>query len=320
MSVRKKPEGKEWEDFVDKWYGSNHIAKVNLAREQDVTYEVAKHWISESGATRHRTIPTPVVNLYGDRQNTPSSLTTKPGVSRAVVLGDTHSPYQDNEVVEGVEHFLGEIKPDYLFYNGDLNDFYQVSDFSKDPARLAYLQDDIDVTTSMFKRHRDLLPEAKLVFIEGTHENRWFKYLQDKAPAVSKLRGSSIPALYNLKGLGIEHALFERGVLVNQTFLIIHGDIVSKHSGATAKAHYEKNGGSGICNHTHRLGSFFHRSRFGTFGWWENGCLCQLNPDWVINPNWQQGFSVISFEDTGRFFVEQVPIIDGRFIYGGKLY
>ncbi len=321
--LKKKPTGKQWQEFVDQWYNLDHEGKVKLCFDNGVSYETGRHWLSDSGDARPITTnkePVHIFSPYGDKPNVPTELKTKKGLSRAVIMGDTHNPYQDDKVVNVVEQCLEDIQPDYLFYNGDLNDFYQVSDFSKDPARLSSLQEDIDLTIKMFERHKYIVPNVKMVFIEGTHENRWFKYLQDKAPAISKLRGTTIPALYMLDKFEIEYVTFERGVLINSTFLILHGDVASKHSAATARVHYEKNGGSGICNHTHRLGSFFHRSRFGTFGWWENGCLCRLDPDWIINPNWQHGFSVITFEDTGRFFVEQVPIVENKFIYGGKLY
>jgi hypothetical protein len=48
--------------------------------------------------------------------------------------------------------------------------------------------------------------------------------------------------------------------------------------------------------------------------------MCSLDPDWITNPNWQQGFSIITFEDGGRYFVEQIPVMKNKFIYGGRIY
>ena len=315
----KRPEGAEWQKFVEAWYGNGTIGKQELCILYGVSIGTGRHWISDTGSTQKKQTVFPPAPVE-QRSNEPTRLTTKKGLVKAAILGDFHHPYQDSDVVLAVEGFLKATQPDYLIYNGDVNDFYQVSDFSQDPRRLGQLQDDIDITTTMFKRQHELCPEAKQIFIEGTHENRWFKYLQKHAPAVSQLRGTTISALYQLAELGIEYVPFERGLLINGSFLIIHGDIANKHSSATAKAHFEKNGGSGICNHTHRLGSYYKRDRYKTHGWWENGCLCSLNPDWLTNPDWQQGFSLITFEDTGRYFVEQIPIIKNKFIYGGRVY
>jgi hypothetical protein len=262
---------------------------------------------------------TPKEDLYKD-SNSMTFLQTMTGSSTAVVVGDYHAPYQDSNVTDLVRKFIVALKPLYLIFNGDLTDFYQVSSYSKDPSRIGQLQTDLNITTNMLYMFRKALPRTEIYLLDGTHEVRWQKYLQEKAPAVSGLTATTIEQLYTLNDLGIHHVGYERGLLINKTFMITHGDIALKHSSWTAKALYERHGGSGMCNHTHRGGSYYVRNRFGTYGWWENFCLCTLNPDWTQNPNWQQGFSVVSFQDNGRFFVEQIPIIDNKFIYGGTLY
>lgn len=57
MASKKKPEGEAWDSFVDGWYKADHEGKVRLAVSVRTTYETAKHWISESGATRKRVRP-----------------------------------------------------------------------------------------------------------------------------------------------------------------------------------------------------------------------------------------------------------------------
>lgn len=48
MVQRKKPVGKEWEIFATDWADADHATKVRMAEEAGVTYDTAKHWISES--------------------------------------------------------------------------------------------------------------------------------------------------------------------------------------------------------------------------------------------------------------------------------
>ena len=57
MAKRKRPEGKDWEDFVEDWYVCKHQGKVSLAEDFGVSYDTAKHWVSESGATRKQVEP-----------------------------------------------------------------------------------------------------------------------------------------------------------------------------------------------------------------------------------------------------------------------
>jgi len=321
MVARKKPIGEEYTQFVERWKLLDHQGKVNLANEYEVSYETAKAWVSHGDTPTRLAVPKQERSFTEPevRSNVPVRLNTGQKMTTTVVLGDTHNPYQDNATLAAVERFLGDFQPNFLIYNGDINDFYQVSVFDKDPDRLGKLQSDLDVTTDMFARHSALMPMTTKVFVEGTHENRWFKYLRLHAPALAHLNSTNITELYKLKEFEMTYVPFERGLLINDLFLVLHGDIVSIHSSYTAKRHYEKHGGCGICNHTHRGGSYYKRDMFGTWGWWENFCLCQLNPDWIQNPDWTQGFSVIYFLGD-RFWVEQVPIIKSQFIYGGKLY
>jgi len=259
------------------------------------------------------------VRLQVPPPNMPLKLNTGTEMVTFAVVGDTHCPYQDDKTVVNVESFLEEIQPDYLVYNGDINDFYQVSVFDKDPSRLGSLQEDLNVTTDMFERHNTILPNAKKLMVAGTHENRWFKFLRLHAPALANLDATNVTELYKLDKFNITFVPFEQGILINDVFLLLHGNIVSSHSSYTAKRHYERSGGNGMCNHTHRGGSYYKRDRFGIWGWWENFCLCNLNPDWIQNPDWSQGFSLIHFIDN-HFWVEQIPIIGHAFIYGGKVY
>lgn len=259
---------------------------------------------------------TPKIETY-----TPIEITT-PANKHTVfaITNDYQIPYQDKRIVRLMERFLAEVVvPDYLIYTGDIPDFYQISKFDKNPNRLDALQADVSQTKVMLRRHDQLLPNTKKFWLDGNHEYRLQKFLWTSAQALSSLRCLTIPELFGLEEFGIPYVPYEHGLMVNGLFLIVHGDIASIHSGYTAKRMYEKHGGCGICGHCHRMGSFYKRDRFGTWGWWENGCLCDLNPDYIKNPNWVQGFSLIHFFGK-RFWVEQIPIIGGAFVYGGKKY
>jgi len=252
--------------------------------------------------------------------NVPLKLTLPNGMETGVIIGDTHYPFEDKRTMKLINRFLVETQPDFLIYNGDLSDFYQLSVFAKDPARIPDLQKDINKVRGMFEYHKLMLPHTKRILIQGTHEYRFQKFLWSRAAELAGLDCMTVHELYGLDDYGIQDIPFEQGLLINDIFLVLHGDIASVHSGYTAKRQYEKNGGCGMCNHTHRGGSFYKTDRFGTWGWWENFCLCSLDPDWIKNPNWQQGFSLVHFTGHKRFWVEQVPIIGHKFLYRGELY
>jgi len=53
----------------------------------------------------------------------------------------------------------------------------------------------------------------------------------------------------------------------------------------------------------------------------EQGCLCSLKPNYLVNPNWQHGFCVFwKKPDKPRFQVMPVVIPDYEFFFGGKSY
>jgi len=235
------------------------------------------------------------------------------------VINDTHNPFQDQRALREVELFLEELQPGLFIKAGDAGDFYPLSKFDKNPNRKDTLQDDCDSVKRMNTRQRSILPNTRIIDEEGNHCDRLRRFLWTEGRKLSSLRDLSLDRLYGLSENDIEHIPYEEGVLINGKFMVTHSDIIRAHSAYTAKGMSDKHGGSGIHGHTHRLGSYYKRNRFGTYGWWENGCLCSLNPDWIQNPNWQQGFSLVHFIKD-RFWVEQIPIFNRKFMYGGKIY
>lgn len=276
--------------------------------------------VVDRGANKNKKLEMPSIPVPQQKAKVMTKLTTDWGkMETALVYNDTQNPYEDKAVLALVEQFMGGLQPDYLFINGDAQDFYPLSKFDKNPDRLTHLQGDLDNTSRMFRRQRTLLPNARMIQEDGNHEDRLRRFLWGKVPELASLRCLDLNKLLGLDENEISHGGYEEGILINGVFLIVHGNIVSIHSSYTAKRMYEKHGQCGMHGHTHRGGSYYKTDRFGIWGWWENFCLCDLDPDYIQNPNWQHGFSLIHFKKK-RFWVEQVPIIQGKFIYGGRLY
>ncbi len=234
------------------------------------------------------------------------------------VLNDSHNPFQDQRVLREVELFLAELQPDLVVYPGDMGDFYLLSKFDKNPERATKFQEDLNSTKQLFKRHRALMPNARMIFELGNHEDRLRRFVWNN-PALASLDCLRIENLYGLKDSEVEKVDYAEGVLLNKNFMVTHGELIRAHSGYTAKGMSDKHGGSGMHGHSHRGGNSLKRNRFGVYGWWENFCLCDLDPDWITHPNWQQGFSIVTIIHE-RFWVEPVQIIKRKFIFGGKRY
>lgn len=236
-----------------------------------------------------------------------------------IVINDLHMPFHNKQVLELITRFIYEHNPHTLHLLGDIVDFYNISNFNKNPNRKFVLQDELDQTTEYLFELRHNLPHTQIIYYEGNHENRLQKYLWSKNSELGTLRALQLQELLQFKELHIEYFNYSQYNKIGK-LLFHHGDVISKWSAMTAKRVYEKSGSSIIIGHCHRLGSFFHTSFGGEHASFENGCLCQLNPEYMRGiSDWQHGFSVIHFIKD-EFFVNQIPIINNRFMYNGELY
>lgn len=227
--------------------------------------------------------------------------------NKFIVLSDIHFPYQDDKALKAVYKFLEQHPVDTIILNGDILDFYDVSSFDKDPERVNSLQKEIDLAQKFFKKLRQLAPNARIVFIKGNHCSRLERYLK-KHPELYSLDALKLPNLLGLDKFNIEYKDkdFKLGSLK-----IIHGTIVRKYSGYTARAEMEKHDCSGISGHVHRLAIYYKRTPTRDLMWAESGCLCDLNPEYIDCPSWTQGF-LYGIIDKDSFSIAPLPIIKGK--------
>lgn len=66
-----------------------------------------------------------------------------------------------------------------------------------------------------------------------------------------------------------------------------------------------------ITQNTHRLAKFSIRKRNREFFWLETGCLCGLDPEYMLYPDWQQGFGVVRIDNGQISDGAVIPIKDG---------
>ena len=237
--------------------------------------------------------------------------------TKTIICNDFHGQFCDKLACNLLFSFIKREKPNKVIINGDLVDFYSISRFDKDPGRKELLQDEIDECFNLMVDIRNSAPDAEIILIEGNHEARLRKYLRSKAPALATLKVLQIESLLDLAKLDITYE--EDGVWLGDLF-VYHGSLVRSKAGYTAHAELLKNGCSGISGHTHRDGKAPVRHRGGQLCWWENFCLCDLNPEYVKGiANWTQGWSVVTTKNT-RPCVEQIAVMGGRYTYRGKEY
>lgn len=219
-----------------------------------------------------------------------------------------------------VTSFTKWLKPNGIVLNGDIVDLYRLSRFTKNPdPSLAGLGRELEICRGILLSQIPQETNTR-IWIGGNHEDRYRRYIWDKAPElnIEPLRFSE---LAGCREYGFKWLEYGDGVNLGKLY-VTHGEVVRKHSGYTAKAHYDKYGISVLHGHTHRLGQYSHRNRSGQFGAWENGCLCTLTPEFDHYPDWQHGFSVVMHDPkTGVFNVDQIRIFEESWmLYGGRKF
>jgi hypothetical protein len=178
-----------------------------------------------------------------------------------------------------------------------------------------------------------LTPNAQRYFLEGNHEFRLNKTIQRASESQRELMRLRVVQKYVtwesiLHEAGIEKGMWEfvpvKGQARRRIFpklVVKHGSIVRKWSGSTARGEWERYGISGISGHTHRLGVFYHRDFNGNQAWAETGCTCDLNPEYIEDPDWQHGCLVVTFREDYKYFsFEPVYIQEGRAMWRDHRY
>lgn len=246
-----------------------------------------------------------------------------------VVFSDIHAPFHSEEdftVACKILKYQSGIRLDLFAIAGDWGDFYAVSSFSKDPRRLNQIQDELLAQVEVLGRAAEAAGSAKKVAIAGNHEERYQRFIYNNAPALASLEQLKLEKLLGLEAMGYEyHPVY---YLVNDNFIIKHGNAVLQESGQTALKELDTTGISGVSGHTHRLGYVESTTWAEQIRgeppkvWIENGCLCRSEDQSYLQgrpANWQQGFSVIRIHD-GVIYPTLVRIHKGRALYDGKLF
>lgn len=246
---------------------------------------------------------------------------TQEDTELVVFVSDWHVPYHNGRMMIAALALVADLQPHRVVFNGDLADFFQLSRFNKGLDRLDTLQDELDATNSYRRTFRGVAPNAVIDETEGNHDSRLRTFVQLNARALTSLRNLQPSALNDWKDNEINpHG--ENGFLLRPNFLVKHGTTVRSEGGATAKAELTAAGISGVSGHSHRL-AMYSKSGYVKREWWEGGCLCRLDPDYVPggSPNWQNGCLVGQFSTkTNAFVIEPVFRYEDSLIFGGRRY
>ena len=222
---------------------------------------------------------------------------------------DEHFPFQDDRAREVALKIVQDFDPDVLPAGSDGLDFYKLSSFDRDPARLraTSLQEEIRMWQRAQLEWKSSAPRARRPYLIGNHEERWNRQLW-KLEGFNELGSLSLAKVLGLRKLGIETEILDEIDLGE--IVIRHGQVVRQHSAMSARGELEKQRHqvSTMTGHTHRGGVYMTTARSKVVYGLECFCLCRLDPWYGKGPyDWQNGLVLATIHDDRSLQFEPIP-------------
>jgi hypothetical protein len=196
-----------------------------------------------------------------------------------------------------------------LYLNGDICDFYQASQWMRDP-RQRNMQDEINVLHEILDM---LKPRFDVIAYKiGNHEYRLTRKLFSSVPELAVLNQFSVDKVLDLKSRNID-IIKDKQRAKFGGLSVWHGHELQK--GLTvpvniARGVWLRTNERGLCSHYHRTSTHVEVAGVGehTYTCYSIGCMCDLSPDYAPVNKWNHGFAVIDV--TGKSYQVSNYVID----------
>jgi hypothetical protein len=254
-----------------------------------------------------------------------------------VVEGDHQIPYNDPALENCVNQLVTDLQPTEHIFLGDTLDYPTISRFPDHPAAMATPQECINLGYSMLRRRSQASPNTKRKKLEGNHDARPAKELLSRAerlfglaPAYEEEPALSHRRLLHLDSIGVELVTDIRGwehaeielVPGRDGLVVRHGFVVGQN---TPKKTLDKIGRSVIFGHVHHMETLYRLDypekvlRVAHI----NGSMCRNDgvfPHFQVNPDWNQGCTVVTRWPDGKFLIDRAVFDDGHLYWRDRRY
>lgn len=243
----------------------------------------------------------------------------------AVILNDLHFPLHCQKSIDIALTVIDELKPKSIIINGDSLDMLAISRFPKDIRSQYNLLEERVEYHKFLHSLIEVSNGTKIIEVHGNHSGdstfgRWWRYLGERIPELACLPDIKETLSYQNVFLGDlqEYISMADYVELTKDLLVLHGDVVRKYGGYSARGTLDKYFQSCIMGHTHRVGSTAQRipamgnRKDKQIYAYELGCLCQLDPLYGTALNWQNAFGIVSLGEDDSYGIETVMINGGK--------
>ena len=317
-----------WEiakEYVTKYrtLGSKKIARLLVAdlpgefRDVEQARRMVRYYRGASGDYNRKTMNPdsyiPAIDAPEAEDENYEPFVLPSDSSPLIVGGDVHIPYHDQDALELFIEQAVKIKAKTVLLAGDWIDCYQLSRFCRDP-RMRNIAEEIAVFNEVVGIIKKALPDARIIFKYGNHEERYDTYIMRQAPELFGLPEIHLDSMLKLKDQGIQ-LVDNRRVIKLDHLHIIHGhEYVYSISNPVnpARGLYNRAKKSALCFHHHQTSEHTESSINGDIvTTWSGGCLCGLHPQYMPLNKWNHGFVEITNDD-GFYRVTNRRIVNYR--------
>lgn len=176
-------------------------------------------------------------------------------------IGDAHFPWVHKQTLEKIYQFAKENQPKHIVQLGDLFDLYAHSRFPRS-LNVYSPNEEIELARKgaeeMWRRLREVCPDAKLYLITGNHDNRPLRNVIAKAPELEALVMAGLKPFFQFDG--VQTIDDYRDILEIQGIAFHHGYL------SQPGAHRDFNHRNIVTGHTHK-GSVTYKPIAGKVLW-----------------------------------------------------
>lgn len=234
--------------------------------------------------------------------------------SKILILPDLHIPYQDNTAIDVAIRYGLKKEVNTILIDGDLQDFHWQSRFEKDP-RARSTKQEFDATRKFLELLRNTFPQARIIFKQGNHDERWEKWLYLKAPEIFDDPEFTQEGRLKLAELKIE-IVKDKQIIKIGKLNVLHGhELQGGVAGVnSSRAVFNKTIANVLVGHGHRTSRHVEPTLEGDVIVTNSmGCLCGLWPAFARVNKWQHGFAYVEHDiKTGEYNLENLMIIKGK--------
>lgn len=235
-----------------------------------------------------------------------------PSSSKNILLmSDIHIPFHDKQALEITLDYAKKNKVDTILLNGDIVDCYAISKFITDP-RKRHLKEEVKMWRMFIESLISVLPNTKIYFKEGNHEERLEKYLMVKAPELLGFSEYQLPTIMRFGEYGIDW-IGEKRIIHCGKLNILHGhEFNAGGDGGVNPARwlYLRAKQNCIIGHYHRTSEHTEPNLNGKIiSCWSTGSLCYQHPAYRPINKWNLGFANI-LRDGEEFNIKNMRIVN----------